>query len=92
MSPLQIYIYLSLILGICAYTASGFFPVLTTLASLCILLYFIKNTGKQAVVLILLFIFGFYYGALKHDPSPNLQRSEERRVGKECRSRWSPYH
>ena len=25
--------------------------------------------------------------------SPNLaERSEERRVGKECRSRWSPYH
>ena len=23
---------------------------------------------------------------------PNLDRSEERRVGKECRSRWSPYH
>src|SRR5258708_39435834 len=22
----------------------------------------------------------------------NLSRSEERRVGKECRSRWSPYH
>src|SRR5260221_13881934 len=22
----------------------------------------------------------------------SLQRSEERRVGKECRSRWSPYH
>ena len=22
----------------------------------------------------------------------NSQRSEERRVGKECRSRWSPYH
>ena len=21
-----------------------------------------------------------------------LQRSEERRVGKQCRSRWSPYH
>ena len=21
-----------------------------------------------------------------------LRRSEERRVGKECRSRWSPYH
>ena len=25
--------------------------------------------------------------ALKHS-----KRSEERRVGKECRSRWSPYH
>ena len=22
----------------------------------------------------------------------NIKRSEERRVGKECRSRWSPYH
>ena len=25
------------------------------------------------------------------DPN-NAERSEERRVGKECRSRWSPYH
>src|SRR5688572_31154786 len=23
---------------------------------------------------------------------PDAHRSEERRVGKECRSRWSPYH
>ena len=23
---------------------------------------------------------------------PEFARSEERRVGKECRSRWSPYH
>src|SRR5215212_11763849 len=23
---------------------------------------------------------------------PPIDRSEERRVGKECRSRWSPYH
>ena len=33
----------------------------------------------------------------KNDPEVkldqhNLERSEERRVGKECRSRWSPYH
>src|SRR5256885_14105900 len=25
-------------------------------------------------------------------PEPSANRSEERRVGKECRSRWSPYH
>ena len=25
-------------------------------------------------------------------PAARLCRSEERRVGKECRSRWSPYH
>ena len=31
---------------------------------------------------------------LKGSPAdPNrIYRSEERRVGKECRSRWSPYH
>ena len=27
-----------------------------------------------------------------HNYSPIGTRSEERRVGKECRSRWSPYH
>src|SRR5690348_18356253 len=26
------------------------------------------------------------------DKLPSPARSEERRVGKECRSRWSPYH
>ena len=26
------------------------------------------------------------------DSQSRLERSEERRVGKECRSRWSPYH
>src|SRR2546427_5732883 len=31
--------------------------------------------------------------SLAHPPrSPSDARSEERRVGKECRSRWSPYH
>src|SRR3712207_7412906 len=33
--------------------------------------------------------------AIADDEVPNLgseYRSEERRVGKECRSRWSPYH
>src|SRR3712207_8158016 len=27
-----------------------------------------------------------------HRQAPVAPRSEERRVGKECRSRWSPYH
>src|SRR2546430_15130041 len=35
-----------------------------------------------------------YYAAPKQRPKLDSldQRSEERRVGKECRSRWSPYH
>ena len=32
----------------------------------------------------------FYKKAIKH--IQDCMRSEERRVGKECRSRWSPYH
>ena len=39
-----------------------------------------------AIVILLLF-----YG-IKHFLSYYVFRSEERRVGKECRSRWSPYH
>ena len=33
---------------------------------------------------------GLPEGDLTHKPVG--KRSEERRVGKECRSRWSPYH
>ena len=33
-----------------------------------------------------------YGGALATQETGLLCRSEERRVGKECRSRWSPYH
>src|SRR3989440_6035146 len=29
---------------------------------------------------------------LERERLPFAERSEERRVGKECRSRWSPYH
>jgi len=42
-------------------------------------------------------LVGEMRGRIKEDdssvPQPDgLGRSEERRVGKECRSRWSPYH
>ena len=30
--------------------------------------------------------------SLSSVPGVDTERSEERRVGKECRSRWSPYH
>src|SRR5260370_42294897 len=34
----------------------------------------------------------FMYVRLEGIVPPTTRRSEERRVGKECRSRWSPYH
>src|SRR2546422_9707207 len=33
-----------------------------------------------------------YFGIRAFEKHGNVVRSEERRVGKECRSRWSPYH
>ena len=37
-------------------------------------------------------ITGDEYFLQGHFPGNPVVRSEERRVGKECRSRWSPYH
>ena len=41
--------------------------------------------GKVLQEAVLVFVADVY-------PASELPRSEERRVGKECRSRWSPYH
>ena len=35
---------------------------------------------------------GLVDGSRVSKTDARMQRSEERRVGKECRSRWSPYH
>ena len=40
----------------------------------------LSNRPEKAIIFVLLSVFLF------------AERSEERRVGKECRSRWSPYH
>ena len=62
-----------------------------------IILLFRKQclTPKQQIV------FTSFFGRVETHPlnsrvgtssQPEVLRSEERRVGKECRSRWSPYH
>ena len=33
-----------------------------------------------------------WYQSVVRGDHDRIERSEERRVGKECRSRWSPYH
>src|SRR2546427_8791118 len=38
-----------------------------------------RNTGSE-------------YTEERNGDAASIERSEERRVGKECRSRWSPYH
>ena len=42
------------------------------------------------VVVLLAAVLGVSYSFTSEGAKP--ARSEERRVGKECRSRWSPYH
>ena len=47
------------------------------------------------IALVISMLFFFHVGGLGNVKSAAVQpnyRSEERRVGKECRSRWSPYH
>ena len=67
---------------------------------LIVTIIFIKISGKElnkllfGAVLIfsgVLIIFVEIY-RFKNLYEINSHRSEERRVGKECRSRWSPYH
>ena len=60
--------------------------------------WFLSNA--QSLVLLAIVVIGLYLG-FKREFSKLIGflvvslvavRSEERRVGKECRSRWSPYH
>ena len=49
---------------------------------------------KAVIIGVAIAILGQFMGVnavLYYGPSI-FERSEERRVGKECRSRWSPYH
>ena len=45
--------------------------------------------SKAVVMLAVVMASVMNFSASASNPT---QRSEERRVGKECRSRWSPYH
>src|ERR1035437_4924794 len=83
-----------ILLGIATPTEVAAFAVIYGLA-LALLLYremsfatFMRTVLDTAALTgVLLFIFAAASGF-----SWTLTRSEERRVGKECRSRWSPYH
>ena len=51
---------------------------------------FMTKISKIILILCLVSICSCFN---KNRPKNNIDlRSEERRVGKECRSRWSPYH
>src|SRR5688572_33178306 len=52
-----------------------------------------SDTEDAGYFLVMDYIEGDHLGALLQQAyRRGTRRSEERRVGKECRSRWSPYH
>ena len=44
------------------------------------------------VVILVIAVISMYNDLVSRRVKVDNARSEERRVGKECRSRWSPYH
>ena len=54
--------------------------------------YISKVTDIPMVDMATRIMMGESLADMGYAPGLNLTRSEERRVGKECRSRWSPYH
>src|SRR2546429_6820361 len=55
----------------------------------CFIQYAFYQVIAAAVVYV---IANLILGIMDLQPKGTISRSEERRVGKECRSRWSPYH
>ena len=64
-------------------------PAALLLMTLSIDLKAVFNLGWKALVMFFTGTIGIIIGG---PIAILLIRSEERRVGKECRSRWSPYH
>src|SRR3712207_9577777 len=60
------------------------------LCALVLGLLAVTDVATTEHVYLLALLFGL--GVAFDNPARQSFRSEERRVGKECRSRWSPYH
>src|ERR1051325_562256 len=91
-------ILLSLVAGIALWLVFTFATALATILT-------VMAVAAMPILIVLWFLFAGFTLYFFRDPNPRVpdganlvvspghgKRSEERRVGKECRSRWSPYH
>ena len=73
----KIYMIFSLVVLVIAVIVSGTYA------------YYVWTTSDSDTTKI---VAGIGAATVTFDGGSDISRSEERRVGKECRSRWSPYH
>ena len=91
----------NLILSFLFHMCNSFFEMLPIMAVLTVLSGILSSlSGNEMPYRVLWISFGILSADVQssipesmymYPVSPD-DRSEERRVGKECRSRWSPYH
>ena len=69
------------------------FVIIAILMQFAFFFILINWLYRYSVLIHLLFVLlGMFIVIHIFNEDTNSARSEERRVGKECRSRWSPYH
>src|SRR5256884_4203268 len=74
--------------------SSDLLTILATLALVVTILWGISHITTSVLVVVIAALIAYAIAPaveILHKVMPRA-RSEERRVGKECRSRWSPYH
>ena len=79
--------FMSLTLGLFLYLHSYIVSVLYI-----VILWFFPAQAFIIMTHVLFYILILFMNTLAYFRKGTFNRSEERRVGKECRSRWSPYH
>ena len=65
---------------------------LTVVLAICLITVFIRCQSNETPIQQLVVVVNGDSIEMVFVKGGTFMRSEERRVGKECRSRWSPYH
>src|SRR5258707_2393780 len=79
--------------GVLPLVINPAYPAIQAVYPTCIIIRAsVRKTPTNALAHITTWETLFWSNLTLNTASPITARSEERRVGKECRSRWSPYH
>ena len=85
-------VYMSLLFSVVLAVSVVFLTALALTYVYKLLKMVLNDTWSKIITIALMVILIIFYLSLGVYFGEEPLRSEERRVGKECRSRWSPYH